>query len=207
MQVVLCGRSLQVPVELCWGVSSAAASHAQSCSWRSWTLSGSSCWQLCLSLAKDVPPSSLAVLQMGSQDCSEEYNSWVRALKKKKKSVTQINALLVLFWKLCVTSSKAAAGGFTTEWGFSTEWGFPVFCQVPIPRVALLSCCQSVPAWCCSQGLHYHLTHGLCWESHFNVWKATKEILRFKKICIKLVLLTPQISMVCNHLHSNINIA
>lgn len=96
MQVVLCGWSLQVPVELCWGARSVAASHAQSCSWRPWTLSGSSCWQLCLSLAKDVSPSSLAVLQMGSQDCSEEYNSWVRALKKKINHSDKCPACAVL---------------------------------------------------------------------------------------------------------------
>lgn len=67
--------------------------HVQSCSWRPWSLSRSSYWQLCLGLTKAVPPSSLAVLQMVSQDCIEECNSWVKALKKKNQSLWQMPCL------------------------------------------------------------------------------------------------------------------
>lgn len=117
-------------VQPCWGARSVASPRVQSCSWRPWTLSRSSYWQLCLGPAKDVPPSSLTALQMVSQECIEEYNSWVKAFLKK--SITLINALLLLFWKCCFTSSEAAARGFPTE------WGFPALCQVPVPRLLTL---------------------------------------------------------------------
>lgn len=50
-----------------------------------------------------------------------------------------------------------------------------------LPCVLLSASPQSCPpfllsAWCCSQGLHvlhFHLTNGICWGSHFDVWKAT----------------------------------
>lgn len=162
--------------------------HVQICSWRPWTLQRSSYWQLCLGLTKDVPLFSLTVLQMVSQDCIEEHKSWVKAFLKK--SITVINVLLVLFWKCCFTSSEASAGGFPTE------WGFPMFCQVPVPRVAPPSCCQPVPAWCCSQGLHVlhcyliHLLREPLWCMGSNL-----EILILKKIRIKSILLILQISI------------
>lgn len=81
--------------------------HVQICSWRPWTLQRSSYWQLCLGLAKDVPLSSLTVLQMVSQDCIEEHKSWVKAFFKKINHCDKCLAcalLKVLFyfqWSFC----------------------------------------------------------------------------------------------------------
>lgn len=140
--------------------------HVQICSWRPRTLQRSSYWQLCLGLTKDVPLSSLTVLQMVSQDCIEEHKSWVKAFLKK--SITVINVLLVLFWKCCFTSSEASAGDFPTE------WGFPVFCQVLVPGLPLLpavSQCQTDAAH--KDCMYCTVIWFICWGSHSDVWEAT----------------------------------
>lgn len=90
---------------------------------------------------KSVHSSSLTVLQTGSQDCIEGYNSWQKASKQKSVILNKRLACSLLFQKRYFASSEAAAGGF------SAGWGFPKFCErraaSPALTFHLLTKCQS----------------------------------------------------------------